>query len=338
MLDTRVIRVAGALIFSGIVLGSDVPEVQWMIESMEGVWKIEEPGQAARKMTGKYEVLTSGCRIQCTKGPCKLTYSFMVADGSVKFKELPVRKLNQWISMGALADSAGTPVIRSIVDLQQIVGAGAHAGGALKEGTACSGSLRLLAPTCGEIVDVQDFRVRWSPIPQESGKIMTLLIAGADSSAQRRWNSIPVDGGEYEQKSVQDYLASLQAPDHDVDVSLRLMRSENLYATRLIRVPSQARDANFRAHIRNAAYLSGLSRNLYLLQEYLDMGMWSKAADLAQQLERDAPDSLEIRKFAMLGLCRSDFAEEIERLRNSLKRAGVKGFCDGSTTNEGSSR
>ena len=123
-------------------------------------------------------------------------------------------------------------------------------------------------------------------------------------------------------------MSRLQAVDHDVDIVIRLMRTENLSATRMVRLPSRAKDAVFQAKIQSAAVLPGLTRNLYLLQEYLRMDMWSKAADLSQELVRESPSNLQIRKFALLGLCRSDFAEDIERLRASLRDAGMRDICE----------
>jgi len=57
------------------------------------------------------------------------------------------------------------------------------------------------------------------------------------------------------------------------------------------------------------------------------MRMYSKAAAVARTLLREVPDSLEVRKYALIGLCGSDFAEDIARLRTSLQSAGVEGIC-----------
>jgi hypothetical protein len=58
------------------------------------------------------------------------------------------------------------------------------------------------------------------------------------------------------------------------------------------------------------------------------MRMWSRAAEMSEQLLRDAPHSIEIKKYALIGLCHSDLADRIAQLRSSLKDAGVTGLCD----------
>jgi hypothetical protein len=127
---------------------------------------------------------------------------------------------------------------------------------------------------------------------------------------------------------VEDYLARLQLPDRATDVTVRLMRSEAADAVRLVRVPSTADDAEYRKKVQSLSILSDLPRNLALLELCLKLSMWSKAAGIALSLLQDAPDSLEIHQFALVGLCASDFAEDVARLRVSLKDAGVTGLCE----------
>jgi len=54
---------------------------------------------------------------------------------------------------------------------------------------------------------------------------VSALVGGADSSEKRRWNGIPADAGEYQAKTLDDYLIGLQLPDRATDVTIRLMRT-----------------------------------------------------------------------------------------------------------------
>jgi len=117
-------------------------------------------------------------------------------------------------------------------------------------------------------------------------------------------------------------------PDRVSDVTIRLMRTEGFDAVRLLHLPSRADDATYRKKLSALSLLPDLARNLALLDEFLRMGMWSRAADVARELLRDAPQSVETRKYALVGLCGSDFADEIARLRSSLRDAGVTGLCE----------
>ena len=186
----------------------------------------------------------------------------------------------------------------------------------------------LLAPSCGELLDPQGFTLQWTPRATEKGKTFTVLAGGADSSERRRWNAIAADAGTFHTKSLDDYLLSLELPDRATDVTIRVMRTESLDAIRLVRLPSRADDAEYRKKLDATALLPPLSADLARLELFLSSARWSKAAEIAQKFVRDAPDSLELRKYALIGFCRSDFADDIARLRTSLREAGVTGFCD----------
>jgi hypothetical protein len=302
---------------------------QWFIESMAGTWEVQEEGRPARLMSGKYEVLTPACRVRCLELPCELSYSVDSGHGK-EVKPMPwlqpaKRRLKQWLPVPTPTDP---PVAPTSTEVQQIIGKPFARGGTWKNSPACTGMLPLLRPSCGETIDLEDFRLQWTPPPAEAGKLFTLFAGGMDSSERKRWNSIPADAGTFRDESLRAYLTDLQLPDQATDVTIRLMRTETLDAVRLLRLPSRADDAEYRKRLKTISVWPALSRNLELLALYLSRGMWSKAADVSRELLRDAPDSLEIRKYALVGFCRSDFADDVARLRHSLKDDGVTGFCN----------
>jgi hypothetical protein len=329
MLIKRIVVVVSAVACWHPMLEGQEATQQLLIERIGGKWEVQAPGQSPRPMGGKYDVLTTAFKIHCLELPCSLSYS-TEREGKIVTDELvfpipPKRLLTQWILVPAPKDP---PVARMAAELQQIIGRIGIRGGASKASPACSGDLQLVSPSCGETVDAADFRLKWINRPTEAGKALTLLVNGADSSERRRWDFISADAGEFRDASLGEYLASLQLPDRATDVTIRLMRTESFSAVRLLSLLSRADYAEYQKKLTAWSLLPDLARNLKLLEQFLRMRMWSRAADIARELLRNAPESLEIRKYALVGLCGSDFADDIAKLRSSLKDAGVTGFCE----------
>jgi hypothetical protein len=324
---TRLLCVAAAVLSTVAVHAQPATDL-WLIHNTGGgEWSIQEGGQKLRVMD-KYEVLTRSVRITCRKAPCTLLYLTETGETSAfpppPFK--PLKLAESFVVPAVVPAQAKPPAGRRAADFQEIIASVGVRGGRRKDSPTCFGELSLLAPACGETMNAESFTVRW-PSGIEPGKLFTLMIGGADSSERRRWN-VPADAGQFRSKAVEDYLASLQLPDRPTDVTVRLVRTENFSATRLVRLPSRAEDAELRKRLKAASLLPDLSRNLTLLENYLKMRMWSSAAEVAEQLLRDAPNSLEIRKYALIGLCHSGLADQITQVRNSLKDAGITGLCD----------
>jgi len=299
----------------------------WLIQNTDGgEWSVQEGSQKARAMD-KFEVLTRTDRIVCRKAPCTLLYS-TEAGGTNPFPPPPFKALRvgESFAIPAPPAQADPPAGRWASDFQEIIASVGVRGGRRKDSPTCFGELALVAPSCGEMLDAEDFTVRWVP-SAEAGKTLTLMVGGADSSERRRWN-VPTADGMFKSRVLDDYLVSLELPDRPTDVTIRLMRTESLSATRLVRLPSRADDVEFRKKLKSAALLSELHRNLSVLEALLRMRMWSRAAEMSEQLLRDAPHSIEIKKYALIGLCHSDLADRIAQLRSSLKDAGVTGLCD----------
>lgn len=311
---------------------------QWLIESVEGQWEVWEQGQKPRPMGEKFEVLTPACQIRCVttsrsqgqtceQAHSRLYYTTEV-NGLVTRVPLPLEpklKVNKWTQVPI---PTTPPVIKLAAEIQDLMGKVGVRGGAAKASPVCSGDLPLLVPACGETIDVDDFRVQWVPRPTEAGKVFVLFVGSADSSERRRWNFINAEAGEFKDQELQKYLSSLELPDRGTDVTIRLMRSESLDAVRLLRLLSEPDEAEHRKRMNAISLKPGLTGKIAQMEEFLNMGMWSKAAEISRQLLEDAPESIEIKKYALVGLCPSNFAEEIARVRNSLKEAGVTGFCE----------
>ena len=308
------------------VLRAQVANQQWLIESIEGRWEVQEEGKKPRPMSEKFEVLTPACQIRCVAMPCKLNYSTETANGvAVKPMPLPTKlKLNRFFPVPVPTEP---PVVKLAAEIQELVGKVGIRSGAAKESPACTGELPLIAPACGETIDVDDFRLVWISRRTEAGKAFTLLVGGADSSERRRWNTLRADVGEFREQTLQSYLSSLQLPDRATDVTIRVMRTESLYAERLVHLPSRSDEEQHRKKLAVISLMPPLAGRIARMEQLLKMGMWSNAGDLSRKLIEDTPDSVEIQKYALVGLCASGFASEIAKVRGLLSDAGVTGFC-----------
>ncbi|MGA2724042.1 MAG: hypothetical protein ABSG79_16725 [Bryobacteraceae bacterium] len=118
MLIKRIVIVASAVVSCLAMLEGQPSTQQLLIEKMGGRWDVQEPGQSARHMGEKYEVLTTDCKILCLEMPCTLWYSTEI-EGKVVIEELvfpapPKRLLKHWISVPA---PQGPPVARMAAEL-----------------------------------------------------------------------------------------------------------------------------------------------------------------------------------------------------------------------------
>jgi len=295
---------------------------QYLIEHMDGGWEVRAKGQKERPVGDRFDVITTADQVRCVKAPCVLEYS---TEGSPKPLFASTAAPSGWMTV---PPPTGSPVVQTAVGMQQLVSRTDASAVAEKGDTACSGDLQLLAPRCREMLDTLDVRLRWTPRPADAGKTYTLLVGATDSSERRRWNGIKADDGEFASGTLQEYLASLQRPNRAVDITLRLMRTENLDAIRYVRIQSTADEAEHRRVLQQLGSLAELPRLLGSLQEFLKMGMWSRAADVSRTLLETAPSSVELQKYALVGLCGSDFVDDIAKLRRSLRAAGVSGLCE----------
>jgi hypothetical protein len=154
MSPSRLALAIGAVVFGIVRAGSQAPPTQWLIERVEGVWEVRETGQKERLVNGKYDVITTASMIRCVKQPCILEYSTDGGRAKSIFIKPPV--LSQWVPVPRPVDP---PVAKTAAELQQMIGRAGVRGGADKAGPACTGDLPLLAPTCFETIDPQDFRL-----------------------------------------------------------------------------------------------------------------------------------------------------------------------------------
>jgi hypothetical protein len=334
--------VAGVLLSLSLPVDAQSSGYQWLIERTEGKWEVQDEGQAPRALAVKYEVLIPSSKVRCVaaaetpgapprpatkkKAPdppnCVLKYA--MSDGQTA--NLPLKpKLNVWIPLSDIAPPEGPPVAPTSAELLL---RGGRRAGRNKAADGCGGALPLQTPQCGETIDPTDFKLRWTSIPEEQGKFLTLVVGSIDSSERKRWNGIPIAAGEFSSETLTKFLSGLQG-DHEADVTFRLMRSEKLDAVRMIRLPSQAEEAAHHKELTVASQMPDLSRNLKFLSEYVRSGMWSKAADIAEQLRKDAPESPEVLKFALVGFCQASSTDQIEAVRRSLTSLGVNASCEG---------
>jgi hypothetical protein len=296
-------------------------EGQYFIQTVGGAWEVRQKGVKDRPLV-PYDIITTAAQVRCMKAPCTLEYS---TNGAAKplFPKPPT--LERWVSPPPPTDPPAAP---TAIEMQQLLGRAGVRGGAEKDVQSCGGDLPLVAPRCREAVDPEAFKLQWIPRAEDAGKTYSLVLGPIDQSDRRRFNGIAADAGELQLKTIQDYLNAVQLPDRSVDVTLRLVRTENLDAVRIVRVMSSSDAREHRLALRQFDALPDLTRDLSYLGQYLKAGMWSRAADIARTMLKRSPDSLEIQKYALVGYCGTDYAADIARLRATLRDAGVTGICE----------
>jgi hypothetical protein len=320
------------LIVAVLTLGSvsamqtpaSAPEGQWLIERVGGAWDVrEDPRKRVhRQVVEKYDVLTAGSQVRCTKLPCVLDYSTDGVAARPLFAKAP--PLNSWVIVPKPKEQPVAPAAREMLGT---IGRAGVRGGANKAPGICGGELTLLAPTCQEVVDPATFRLIWQVRPSEAGKDLLIQVWAADATERRRFY-VAADAEQLQRPDLNNYLRDLQQNDRPTDVMVRLMRTENVDVSRMVKVLSYADQLAFNARVASYQRLAELPRQLKTIEAALKLQMWTRAADLALELERGNPASLEIRKYALVGVCASDYAHEIARLKSALNDVGVKGICD----------
>lgn len=295
---------------------------QWLIVETKGDVQVSHRGEKPSAI-GRYDVVTRKSRLYCGKPPCSLGY-YSPADAKVVTVSLtrPQSSFDEMrVSRPASINAKGFD------EFVELLATKAVPAGRRKNTPTCHGDLPLTAPTCGETIDPEEFTVRWEPQAASTATTYTLLIGSTDSSERRRWNGLSSATGEFSALSVLQHLRRLQLRDRPTDVTIRLMRTSTLDAVRLVRLSSRVEQDERRQRQAERAQMPHLPRQLADLKDYIEAEMWSRAADVSRQLLRDAPRSIEIQKYALVGLCHSGEAAEIVRLRSALKKVGTTDIC-----------
>jgi len=307
----------------GATLGAQNANDQWLIVEAKGDVQVSHRGEKPSAI-GRYDVVTRKSRLFCGKPPCSLGY-YSPADAKV----VTVSLNRAQSSFDEMKVSRPAPInAKGFDEFVELLATKAVPAGRRKNTPTCHGDLPLTAPTCGETIEPEEFTIRWEPQTSEPATTYTLLVGSADSSERRRWNGLSSATGEFSSLAVLQHLRRLQVRDRPTDVTIRLMRTSTLDAVRLVRLASRAEQDERRRRREERAQMPSLPRQLSDLKDYIEAEMWSRAADISRQLLRDAPRSIEIQKYALVGLCHSGEASEIVRLRSALKKVGTTGICE----------
>lgn len=302
----------------------------WIIKETFGNWEY----RAAREskpvsLSGKYELLRPTGSVRCRAADDDQKKCMLMAlidrSGATAKMNLPEKPTSDWISLkGKLVVPKGEPLIAPLPvppEFQEKT----RQGGS-RDVTACGGSLLLKAPVCGEIVDINDFRIHWS-LPESSGKSVSIILQKVDGSPAMIRRTAEAEKGEYSDQSLREFFTQIQEPNTTVAVTVRVAGQGGREGIRLIQVPSatQSRRVENRFQVTNVAdaFVGIIDRMIIAIEE----GMWSKAGEEAKRLLQLAPEEPEIHKYALAGVCRSGFEEVKSQLRDRMTSEAYEAIC-----------
>ena len=302
---------------------------QWLIEKLDGRWEVLRDGKWSPIAT--FAVLSRSDRVRCLDEKCMLWFS--KTDGSLEpmsLQTLRGTKLTGEFKKGeftvpapSFSDSA-----RVLRDLAPAVPEMGQIAGRPKASSLCSGSLQISSPSCGEVIDVQGFSVKWAT-EGLAGQTVTLFVGDVDASERRRWNGIAGADGSFSSESLSAYLASLQPTDRSVDVQIRLARTELFSGVRVVKLMSRTDSAALRRRLDDLQALPPLSRLVEELAVRVQSRMWSRVTTLSRDILRQAPMDTEIQRAAWFGLCAANDVEGMAQITRSRPARAEALTCAG---------
>jgi hypothetical protein len=316
------------LIISAAAAAQPAGPAWWAVEVPVGQYNYRYKPEGKGQTLTNYTPLYRSSEIQCKSAPCKLRVADLDSDAGLDLNITLVA--GRWVSLRTAKPDPRPVIVAQQPELLKELQDRSKPASRDKDGPAgCGGTITLLAPVCGEAADIDSFSVEWKPVAGQSGKL-TLIADPLDlTSTQVGSFRVLVDmsAGRFEDASLRQFFRRIQRPDAMTAVRLRLLKSEEIGAFRILNIPSLQQDAAFKRQLSEAA-VNHVFASLQQLAAAIQHKRLSLAAQAAKVLESEAKDSEELQSYALLGLCDSGYAERRESLRAQLSSAGINGLCD----------
>ena len=154
----------------------------WLITQATGKWEYRTGPDDRRQLTGKYDCLIPDGEVRCLETDlrrCELRYLTDPETSATKALAVRLPGSGAWVSLKKLAPPPPAVLPTTADALVSKFTRVTKAGGS-RAVSGCGGSFPLKAPTCGENIDLSDFKVRWQPTAEAGARNLILWLERVD--------------------------------------------------------------------------------------------------------------------------------------------------------------
>jgi hypothetical protein len=302
----------------------------WLIKGAKGLWEYRMVTKEIHPITGRYDYIQPAGEVRCMEKDvriCELRY--LIDSRTDKTEKLAIGPLKTgvWMSLKKLPVPPQPVLSMTSADLVAKFKRVTQVGGS-RDSSTCGGTIALKAPVCGENADISDFKIRWTPSPDDADKKISIMVETIDGTRTTFRDMAPAASGEYADDKLLDWLKKRQGRYNPVDLQVTVMADGGRQALRLIHVLPSVRMEKYQLRLNEIESDDLFLKTLMRMALAMDEEMWSKAAEEACRLMEMSGSGSELQEFALAGLCQSDFEEEKSRLRSELPREKAEAICN----------
>ena len=300
----------------------------WLITRVTGKWDYRVGSSQPRRLTGSYDYLVPAGRVRCLETDlrnCDLQYLSSPTTKATKKLAVPLQPGGAWVSLKSLTPPPPPVLPATSRDLAAKMRRFTRPGGS-RAASGCEGDLPLEAPACGENIDINDFRVRWTPSPGRPGRRLALIVEKADDKSRMFREQFVEASGEFADARLNDFLRELQGRTDPTDIVVKVIDGSRS-ALRLIHIPPGSQTDDYKSLVDQIGSPNPVVRSVSVISLALDRDMWSRAAFEARRLIELAGSSPPLMEYALAGMCQSDFEGEKSRLRKLFSASTYDRIC-----------
>jgi len=301
----------------------------WLIKEASGRWEYRAGTGEQRQLTGKYDSLYPDGHVRCLETDlrrCELRYLPDQRSSATRKLEVALQQSGQWVSLKNLKPPPPPLLPTTSGDLAAKFRKAAQAGGS-RAGSGCGGNFPLKGPSCGENIDISDFRVHWQPTTADPASKLSVLVEQVDGKPALFRGTTSASVGEFADARLNGFLRKIQAQNEAVDITVRVMAEGGRSAVRLVHIPPSSRTDQYESRVGEIVSPDAFVKGVARMSLAMDEGMSSRAAEEACRLMDLAGGSPSLLEYALAGLCQSDFEDEKTRLRRDLPERQYSRIC-----------
>jgi hypothetical protein len=250
----------------------------WLITQATGHWEYRVGAGQPRRLTGGYDYLVPAGQVRCLESDvrrCDLQYLSGATKATRKLP-VPLQPGGVWVSLKGLTAPPPPVLPATSQDLATKMRRFTRPGGS-RAASGCEGDLPLEAPSCGENIDVSDFRIRWTPSPGAAGRRLALIVEKADDKSRRYRETLVESSGEFGSERLNEFLREVQGHTDPTDIVVNVIDGSRS-ALRLVHIPPSSQTDDYKAIVNQIASPDPVVRAVSVMALALDRDMWSRAA------------------------------------------------------------